>query len=189
MPPRAPVALHPTIVIQSGQIMPPTEGPWSGLLRDERPMQRIVIHGVNAAAALLVACAMLLVNYAFEAAGSVPDFPACGFMAGSIWALLALYPSVAGAVMCYVAVPILRRQGAAPGVILRSALAASGAGALIYFGGAAILLGLQGRLGAAPARAWCIAALCIPLTAVGGAAGALLARERPTPPDLQGQEG
>ncbi|MGC8667476.1 MAG: hypothetical protein ACP5VE_05115 [Chthonomonadales bacterium] len=152
-------------------------------------MQRFYVYAVHVASTLLVACSMLLINYAFEAAGSVPDLPMCGFMAGNIWALMGLYPAAACALTCYGTVPALRRRRVPEAVVLRCAWTAAATGSFVYFAGAAFLLGLQGRLEAAPAMAWLISAFCIPITALGGIAGVLLAREGRAPQDLQGQEG
>lgn len=152
-------------------------------------MNRIYMHAVHAASALLVACCMLLINYGFEAAGSVPDFPACGFMAGSIWLLIMLYPAAAGVIAYYGTTPALRRARTPAASVCRSAWIASGSGAILYFAAAALLLALQGRLGTTPPIAWCVSALCSVISAAGGGAGALLALERRPAPDLQGQEG
>ena len=43
---------------------------------------------------LSISVAMLLVNLAFETAGSVPDFPEFGFLAGSLSVLYFIYPAI-----------------------------------------------------------------------------------------------
>lgn len=58
-------------------------------------MRHLWLRGVAVAWAALLALSMLVLNHAFEAAGSVPDVEGCGFVAGSLASLLLLYPLLA----------------------------------------------------------------------------------------------
>ncbi len=49
-------------------------------------------------AAAILSLAMLAVNYGFEVAGSIPEVPTCGFLAGHSLGLLIVYPLIAALV-------------------------------------------------------------------------------------------
>jgi hypothetical protein len=75
----------------------------------EGDLRNIWFRGVTLGAAALLAGVMLLINFAFEAAGSIPDFENCGFIAGSAVVLFALYPTAAG-LIAYKAARILSHR-------------------------------------------------------------------------------
>ena len=58
-------------------------------------MRQSTFAGVIGMGSAALAASMVLVNFAFEAAGSVPDLEGCGFLAGSLSSLALIYPLLA----------------------------------------------------------------------------------------------
>src|SRR5579862_327715 len=91
------------------------------------------------AASAALAVTMLMINIAFEVAGSVPDIDGCGFLAGPLVVLLVLYPLAAGMVGARAAERLLRRFPDARDEVVRMGCRVGIGGAALYFG-----LGLSG---------------------------------------------
>src|SRR5258708_24930283 len=96
-------------------------------------MRQHAFAGVVAVTAAALSLSMVLVNIAFEAAGSVPDLEGCGFLAGSLVSLAILYPVLAGLFGARAARRLARR-GVEPGVIDRAGAAVGALGSGFYFG-------------------------------------------------------
>lgn len=110
-------------------------------------MRTVWFRGGAMAGAGLLAVVMLLINYAFEAAGSVPDLEGCGFLAGSLASLAVLYPLAAAAVAGWTLRPLARRFAIDPSRVVRYGGRIGAAGALTYFVAG---LGLAGGRSSSP---------------------------------------
>lgn len=134
-------------------------------------MRRYAFAGVIAANAAGLALAMVLVNFAFEAAGSVPDLEGCGFLAGSLLSLAFIYPLVAVAMGARTARSLTRR-GVESDVIARAGAAVGALGAGFYFGLGCYSV-MRGPHGAAVSpNLWALAAVFVLGCSVGGKIGA-----------------
>lgn len=136
-------------------------------------MNSLWFRGVAAAASALLALVMVAINIAFEAAGSVPDVEAFGFLAGHLAALLALYPLAAGVVAARAVRPLARRFPDAEEEVAHLGGRIGFAGAMLYFAVGILNAALRERLGAIPPTGWGLLALYTLLSAQGGRMGAV----------------
>lgn len=134
-------------------------------------MRPYAFAGVIAANAAALALSMVLVNVAFEVAGSVPDVEGCGFLAGNLISLALIYPLLAGAVGARIG-RSLSRKDADRDSILRSGAAATALGSILYFGAgcASVMRGPQGAI--VSPNLWALAALFVLVCAWAGKVGA-----------------
>jgi hypothetical protein len=128
-----------------------------------------VVAGWSAALAL----SMVLVNFAFEAAGSVPDIEGCGFLAGSLLSLALIYPLMACAFGARLA-RILARKRVPASSIVRAGAALGALGSGLYFGAGsfAVLTGPHGT--AVSSNLWALDAGFVLACALAGKLGASL---------------
>jgi hypothetical protein len=132
---------------------------------------------------------MVAVNVAFEAAGSVPDLNACGFLAGNLLALLALYPVAAGVVAARAARVLVRRFPEADEEIVRMGGRAGAIGAGAYFAGGLMTVFANGHGADVPISAWLLLPFYTFLSFVAGRFGASLTVEKGGQAVLQNTEG
>src|SRR5260221_14459581 len=126
---------------------------------------------IAGAAALTIA--LFGLNLAFEVAGSIPDIEGCGFLAGSIPALMLLFPAVSwfiayslnAAVQRHLRGKLTRERvcGTCMGIL----------GASTYFGIALILSFSRPNGSPVHVEAVFVSAVLILLCAIGGYAGAI----------------
>lgn len=149
-------------------------------------MRVIWFPGITLGAALLLALTMLGLNFAFEAAGSVPDIEGCGFLAGNLLSLLFLYPVAAGVVAGRAALLLVRRFPDAAEEILRVGGRIGFGGAALYFLGGILLAIFRSSASAFPPILWGLLACYTLLSMLGGRAGALLILDRSRVPAWRG---
>ena len=137
-------------------------------------MRSIWFRGVAVTASITLAFAMLLINIAFEIAGSVPDVEGCGFLAGNLVALFALYPLAAGLIAARAAGLLARRFPDAEGEIVRLGSRIGFKGAALYFLIGILNVALGSRFAAASPMMWGLLALYTLLAALAGRLGAAL---------------
>jgi hypothetical protein len=147
-------------------------------VRDTAPAEEITLtmwrlRAYTVMFAALQALAMVVINLAFEAVGSVPDIEGCGFIAGTTSGLILLYP-LASLLISGLAVRTLLPRS-------QYEIAAPRFGAKIGLGGAAFYL-LTGTLLAStrfangiPATLFVLIPIYLAITTVAGAIGAAYA--------------
>jgi hypothetical protein len=140
-----------------------------------------LVRAVTIAAALLFSATMLALNIGFEIAGSVPDVDGCGFLAGSLLALLLLYPLVAAFISARATDVLIRRGVFDEARLLRCGGRIGGWGAGTYF-----LLGIYGVLATPHSpgvtfAGWALGAFYTCASFAGARAGALWAVLRGVP--------
>jgi hypothetical protein len=141
------------------------------------------------AAAVALAAAMVAINFGFEAAGSVPDLEACGFLAGNWIVLLGLYPVAAAVVAARVARLLVRRFPEADEDVVRMGGRAGAIGAGAYFGGGILTLLAAGHGTDVPILAWLLLPLYTFSCFLAGRLGASLTVEKRAHVALQNSEG
>jgi hypothetical protein len=121
----------------------------------------------------VTALAMLAINSAFEAAGSIPDFENCGFLAGNLAALALLYPVITALIASKtVRLTYIFDRTSDSHRLLRLARG-TGFGAALYFAaGLAFTVGSSGRMVPIPVCLICVAYVL--LSFVGGWVGAAM---------------
>jgi hypothetical protein len=121
------------------------------------------------AGSVVLAFLMVLLNVLFEVAGSVPDLPGCGFLAGGLGVLALLYPALA----CTTTYHFYRRfsfDSLARGGFLGAF------GAAIYLGAGIGIALFRGRYEIASSNLSIWVVLYILLSFAGGFFGAVCAR-------------
>jgi hypothetical protein len=145
--------------------------------------------GVTAAAAAVLAVSMVALNVAFETAGSISDLGPCGFLAGNLLALLALYPIAAAVVTGRAARVLARRFPEADEEIVRMGGRAGTLGAVAYFAGGLMTLLTTGRASETPLTVAFVLPLYTFLCYLAGRFGASLTVEKSAHIALQSSEG
>jgi hypothetical protein len=136
-------------------------------------MRSYALASVVAAGAAALALSMVLVNFAYEAAGSVPDIEGCGFLAGSLLSLALIYPSLAGVFGGRVA-RTLSRRSPSRAASARAGAAVGALGSGIYFGVGSLSV-LRGPHGAEiTPNLWALAACFVLACAWAGKIGATI---------------
>jgi hypothetical protein len=127
---------------------------------------------------------MLLINFGFEAAGSVPDFEGYGFLAGSLGSLFILYPLAAALLTSRISRSLFQRYSYAPAEIARCGARIGLLGSMLYF---AMGLGAaDARNQAAPGALWILLPLYVLSCSLAGRLGAMHGVERFRVPALRG---
>ena len=139
----------------------------------ETTVRTFWFRGMLVAASAALALTLLVINVAFEVAGSVPDIDGCGFLAGPLLVLFLLYPLVSMLIGMRAAQRLIRRFPEASDEVVRVCGCAGLAGAAVYFG-----LGLIGALtrpygGPVALSAWPVVALYTTVITVAARHGAL----------------
>ena len=139
--------------------------------------------------ALTLSLAMLAVNYAFEAAGSIPDFEACGFLAGSSFGLMIVYPLTAAVLSHWLTAVLLRAFPERRSSLPRLGRDAAFAGSTFYLAlGMAVSVGRHGIL-SIPLQVFALSALYVMLAGMAGWLGALRTLSTKPEPILQPENG
>jgi hypothetical protein len=136
-------------------------------------MRSLWFRGVTLGASVLLALFMLLINVVMQAVGSIPDVEACSFLAGSLVALLALYPLAACLVAARAARALARRFPNEDACIVCCGARIGLTGAALYF-----LIGVFLMAGMPPPLVWGLLLLYTLLAMLGGAFGAFLTIEK-----------
>jgi hypothetical protein len=136
-------------------------------------MSRVRDGCIELLASVAIAVAMLFVNCAFEAAGSIPDYNNCGFLAGNLVALSIIFP-----ILCALVVSrtVRYRAGCEPAseiTRIRRSARAAGCGAALYFAGG-IVFSAAFAGGLPPLPVWLICGAYIGLGWIGGWIGATM---------------
>jgi hypothetical protein len=154
----------------------------------EGDLRNIWFRGVTLGAAALLAVVMLLINFAFEAAGSIPDFENCGFIAGSAVALFVLYPIAAGMIAYKAARALSQRFEAEESNILRCGkrIGLYGSGLYLFGGMCTVLAGPHGA-SISPAVFLLLVAYTY-LCRVAGRIGASIAQQKIATLAFEGRE-
>ncbi len=143
-------------------------------------MRSVWFRGVGLSACGMLALAMLLTNYGFEAAGSVPDLDGCGFLAGNLASLAMLYPLLAAAVAARALRLLARRYADDADRIVRCGGRIGAGGALLYFGSGVALTWMRSDAAPMTSVLWPVIGLYTLLCWAGGRLGAQrLVRIRP----------
>jgi hypothetical protein len=136
-------------------------------------MRQTTLWGVIVTCAAALSVSMMLVNFAFEAAGSVPDLEGCGFLAGSLSSLALIYPLLAAFVAARAARPLVAR-GADGDTVARAGAALGALGSGLYFGVGTLSV-LRGSQGASVSpNLWVLAAGFVLACAWAGKLGAVV---------------
>jgi hypothetical protein len=96
-------------------------------------MRQFTLVGVTATGGSALALSMVLTNFAYDAAGSVPDIEGCGFLAGSLICLALIFPVLAAFIAGRAATALIRR-GANSDDAARAGGQIGGLGSGLYFG-------------------------------------------------------
>jgi len=121
--------------------------------------------------AFALALALFGLNIAFEVAGSIPDIEGCGFLAGSVPALLLLFPALS-ALLTYHMNRALHRHFGGVRRSLALGFYAAYLGAGVYLGGGLLLSSLRPS-GVIHIEGIGVSLLLAILCGVGGCLGAL----------------
>ena len=133
-------------------------------------MRPFALVSVVVAHAAALALSMVLVNIAFEAAGSVPDLDGCGFLAGSLAVLAFLYPLLAGVFGARLSRRLLDKVRDAD-VIARSGAAVGALGSGFYFGLGGISVMRSPHGAAVSPNLWALATVFVLVCAWAGKIG------------------
>src|SRR5689334_5105596 len=133
-------------------------------------MRRYSHVGVIATASAALTLSMVLVNIAFEAAGSVPDMEGCGFLAGSLLSLALLYPLLAGVCAARAARTLMGR-GADQDTVTRSGAAIGACGSGLYFGFGTLTVMRSSQGSFVSPNVWALAAVFVLACAWAGRIG------------------
>lgn len=145
-------------------------------------MRRSWRRAASAASAAMVAVLMVVVNSIFEAAGSVPDAPECGFLAGSLPSLAVIYPLLAAVVAARVTRLMAHRKPDFAAEAAQGAVRGAAWGAAIYFIAGVSLTAFRAGLAAVPPFVWLAIAGYVALCALGSRIGASMALDRGAEP-------
>lgn len=152
-------------------------------------MRSLWFQGIVLLGAIALALAMLAVNSAFQAVGSLPDLESCDFLTGGTPLLLVLYPLVAGLVAARAARPLARRFPDEEERILSCGSRIGFGGAALYFIANLLLLAFRPHAETLPPLLCVLLVLFTLLTAGGGRLGAMLALSRMKALAWRGGEG